>query len=94
MPRRLCCQRSRKRQPRNQNFVPRLVNGYAPFTGNSTSEPLRDVLAKICAASQWDYILRDGEIVVTTTEAAAESRSGLTALRKKLPKLKNVSVQW
>jgi hypothetical protein len=49
----------------------------SPLPGMNTNEHLRDALARICAGSHMDYIISNDEIIITTPEAAAESRPEL-----------------
>lgn len=41
-----------------------------------------------------DFVLKPGELVITTKEAAAKKRPGLAALQQALPNLKEVVVNW
>lgn len=56
--------------------------------------PLRECLKDVLAPHGLDFGLPILPIVITTQEAAAEYRKGITELRKKLPNLTNVEVTW
>lgn len=63
-------------------------------TLNRQGVPLRDCLKDCLAPHGMDFRLTHIPIVITTQEAAAESRKGITELRKKLPNLTDVEVSW
>lgn len=65
-----------------------------PITVQITDAPLQDALRQMLDPLRLDYLIGDDELLITTADAAAARRPGIVALKKSLPKLKQVSVPW
>ena len=64
-----------------------------PIT-QTTNLTLRESLSMMLHPREMDWVIGNGEIIITTADVAAKSRPGIESLKKNLPKLKEVSVPW